>query len=470
MDIAIIGAGFSGVALARGLVQRAAPGTRIVLLGHAHGYGRGVAYGTPYKEHCLNVRACDLGIDPAAPASFADWLELESPTREGFLPRMLYGDYLAEQLDAAVTWGESRNVRLQCVQADVVSVERVGDGFRIALADGGTVDAARVVLAPGALPPLPMRGLADDLVASPNYIATPFSGAALERIAPEASVLVIGTGLTFADVAISLRRRGHRGRIDAVSRHGLAPLPHALHPSAPLTLPPELQRAWQQGNLRDVLRGLREVARDVDDWRRVIDALRPDIQGFWQRLDVEQRRRFLRHLRSYWDVHRHRIAPQLHEELQAMRDSGQLQIHAGRLLHAGLERGKVVSVLRDRGASSTRTVTHDVLLRATGLEVDVNRTRHALLVQLREAGLVRPDALGLGLQTDADGTLLDREGQRVPGLHLLGPLQCGQLWEIIAIPELRRAAVALATHLTSEPAPSADEHGATDTSLPRLSA
>lgn len=470
MDIAIIGAGFSGVALARGLVQRAAPGTRIVLLGHAQGYGRGVAYGTPYKEHCLNVRACDLGIDPAAPTSFADWLELESPTREGFLPRMLYGDYLAEQLDAAITWGESRNVRLQCVQADVVSVERVGDGFRIALADGGTVDAACVVLAPGALPPLPMRGLAEDLVASPNYIATPFSGDALERIAPEASVLVIGTGLTFADVAISLRRRGHRGRIDAVSRHGLAPLPHALHPSAPLTLPPELQRAWQQGNLRDVLRGLREVARDVDDWRRVIDALRPDIQGFWQRLDVEQRRRFLRHLRSYWDVHRHRIAPQLHEELQAMRDSGQLQIHAGRLLHAALDCGKVVSVLRDRGASSTRTVTHDVLLRATGLEVDVNRTRHALLVQLREAGLVRPDALGLGLQTDADGTLLDREGQRVPGLHLLGPLQCGQLWEIIAIPELRRAAVALATHLTSEPAPSADEHGATDTSLPRLSA
>lgn len=111
-----------------------------------------------------------------------------------------------------------------------------------------------------------------------------------------------------------------------------------------------------------------------------------------------------------------------------------------------------------------------MLLRATGLEVDVNRTRHALLVQLREAGLVRPDALGLGLQTDADGTLLDREGQRVPGLHLLGPLQCGQLWEIIAIPELRRAAVALATHLTSAPAPAADEHGATDMSLPRLSA
>ena len=470
MDIAIIGTGFSGVALARGLVQRAAPGSRIALLGHAGSHGRGVAYGTPYKEHCLNVRACDLGIDPAAPAAFADWLELESPTREGFLPRMLYGDYLTEQLDAAITWGESRNVQLQCLHADVVSLERVTDGFRIYLADGGSFIAARVVLAPGALPPQPMSGLDADLVASPNYIATPFSGGALERIRPQARVLVVGTGLTFADVAISLRRRGHRGRIDALSRHGLAPLPHALHPSAPVTLPPKLQRAWQEGGLHRVLRGLREVARVVDDWRRLIDALRPDIQGFWQRLDTTQRRRFLRHLRSYWDVHRHRIAPQLHEELQAMRDSGQLQIHAGRLLHAGLDRGKVVSVLRDRGASTTRAVTHDVLLRATGLEVDVNRTRHALLVHLREAGLVRPDALGLGLETDADGTVLDRQGRVVPGLHLLGPLRCGQLWEIIAIPELRRAAVALAAHLTGEPTPVAGEDAAADLSRPRLSA
>ena len=445
--IAIVGAGFCGVALACGLARRAAPGTRIALIGEAGSFGRGVAYGTPRPEHCLNVRARDLGIDPENPAGFADWLALEGIERAGFQPRTRYGDYLCAMLDEAVALAAARGVELHRIAAQVASVQRTSDGFRVHLADGGTFPATRVVLAIGALPPQPLAALSPALLASAHYVATPFSDGALDRIARDARVLVVGTGLTFADVAISLRRSGHRGRIEAISRHGFAPLPHLPHPAAPATLPPALQDALDAGDLRRSVRELRRAAREVDDWRRLIDALRPQTQAFWQRMDARTRSRFLRHLRTYWEIHRHRIAPQLMDELDAMQASGQLAIRASRLVRGDLGGDGIRLVLHDRGASENRDADVDVLIRATGLDSGIERTRHALIAQLRDAGLIRADALGLGLDSGAGFAVLDRQCQPVPGLYALGPLLRGRLWEITAVPELRRAAVALAAEL-----------------------
>lgn len=447
MHIAIIGAGFCGVALARELARQAPPRTRIALIGNAGSYGRGVAYGTPRPEHCLNVRARDMGIDPGNPAGFADWLALEGPEREGFQPRTRYGDYLCATLDEAVAQAAARGVELRRLAADATAMQRTPEGFRLHLSGGGSLDAASVALAPGALPPQPMAGLSSELLASPRYVPAPFAPGALDGIAADAQVLVIGTGLTFADVAISLRRNGHRGRIEAISRHGLAPLPHAIHPAAPATPPHALQRAIESGDLRGVVRGLREASRGADDWRRLIDALRPHTQPFWQRLDERARARFLRHLRSYWEIHRHRIAPPLMQELEAMRASGQLVVRASRLQHGDVAGERIRLALRERGMSLPRHAEADVLIRATGLDTDVARTRHPLIAHLRDAGLVHPAAHGLGLETSADSAVLDRQRRAVPGFYAIGPLLRGRLWEITAVPELRGAAVALAGEL-----------------------
>jgi uncharacterized NAD(P)/FAD-binding protein YdhS len=69
---------------------------------------------------------------------------------------------------------------------------------------------------------------------------------------------------------------------------------------------------------------------------------------------------------------------------------------------------------------------------------------------LRE-GLVRPDPLGLGLDSDEHGRLLDAGGRPSARLLLVGPLRKGRLWENTAVPELRREAERTAALVATTP-------------------
>jgi len=222
---------------------------------------------------------------------------------------------------------------------------------------------------------------------------------------------------------------------------------------APLFALQVLGLAWfvlsEAGNARAhlMLRALRTLSPVVADWRSLIDALRPHLQSFWHGMPTPQRASFLRHLRSYWEVARHRIAPQLAQELQALQDSGQLQIRAGRLLRARRGDDAVEALIRERGGNTLRNERYDLLIRATGLDTDVERSTHPLIAHLRESGLVAADPLGLGLKTSDRFEILDAKGGAVRGLFAIGPLLRAQLWEITAVPELRKAARDLATQL-----------------------
>ncbi len=449
MRITIIGAGLCGTALAGELVGTLPEGVDVCLVGDAASFGRGVAYGLARPEHYLNVRAHDLGLDAGAPGGFADWLDLSDGARQGVLPRELYGDYLAQHLDDAVARSDGR---LRLVRETVIGVRRLQDGYRIHLADGGDFRSDLVVLALGALPPRVLPELDAALAVDPRYIGRPWTPDALDGVPSDARVLVVGTGLTMADVVTTLRRQGHAGPVTAISRHGLLPQPHRATRQPPIA-PPALQKVAEDGSLRELVRALRAMAAVADDWRPLVDGLRPYTQELWQRLDDGERRRFLRHLRAHWEVHRHRIAPEVAAVLQADRDAGRLQVEAAHLLHARAERAGLRALLRPRGSEHAQARHFDVIVRATGFDTDIFNTRHALVSHLREAELVVPDPLGLGVQATPAGEVLDRHGVIVPGLSVLGPLQRGQWWEITAIPELRDAARTLAARLRRDAAP-----------------
>jgi len=445
MRITIVGAGFSGVSLAAAL-QRVAPDlAHIHLVGAEPGHGGGVAYGQARPEYVLNVRARDLGLAEDAPEDFADWFHLGDRGRSAFLPRQLYGDYLRDRLHAMQ---HAPGPRLHAVRREVVAIERLERGFAVRLDDGAAIISEQVVLAVGALPPPPLAGVGPRLAVHPSYIGWPWQERAIERIDPDARVLVVGTGLTMADVVATLRQRGHRGRIDALSRHGLLPRRHAEQPLPVAALPPGVLQALAAHDLRELLRRTRALSNLVD-WRAAVDALRPHTQAFWQGLPERQRRRFLRHLRPWWEVARHRIAPAVAAHVEALRACGQLRIVAGRLVRAGRADDCVSVLIRPRGASDVRHERYDVLLRATGFNTDVARTTHPLLAQLRESGMLRADAHELGLDTGAALEVLDARGQLVPGLFCLGPLLRGRYWEITAVPELRVAAARLARELVA---------------------
>jgi uncharacterized NAD(P)/FAD-binding protein YdhS len=443
MRITIVGAGFSGVALAAAL-QRAAPEqAQIHLVGVEASHGGGVAYGQARPEHLLNVRARDLGLEADHPQDFADWFHLGERGRSAFLPRQLYGDYLRDRLHAMQ---QAAAPRVHAVRREVVAIERLERGLAVRLDDGAAIVSDQVVLAVGALPPPPLAGVGPRLAVHPSYIGCPWQERALERIEPDARVLVVGTGLTMADVVATLHRRGHRGRIDALSRHGLLPLAHSEQPLPAVALPPGVLQALAAYDLRELLRRVRALTNLVD-WRAAVDALRPHTQAFWRGLPEAQRRRFLRHLRPWWDVARHRIAPTAAAQVQALRERGQLRLLAGRVVRAGRADEGVSVLIRGRGARDVRHERYDVLVRATGLNTDVARTTHPLLAQLREAGMLRADAHELGLDAGQGMEVLDARGRAVPGLFCLGPLLRGRDWEITAVPELRVAAARLAREL-----------------------
>lgn len=260
-------------------------------------------------------------------------------------------------------------------------------------------------------------------------------------------MLIVGTGLTMADVVSTLRHRGHRGRILALSRHGLWPAAHDPAPPAPIALPPAVLQALQQRDVRLLVHTLRRLMHVLPDWRSLVDALRPFLQEYWQSLPEAQRARFMRHLRPYWDVARHRVSPSVQADLRTLRRHGQLEVRAGRLLRARRLDGKVVTWTRERGSDAITVGRFDALVRATGLDTDIQRTQDPLVANLRDAGLLSGDRLGLGVEVAPDLTALDPRGKPVTGLHVLGPLLRARLWEITAVPELRTATCTLAQQL-----------------------
>jgi uncharacterized NAD(P)/FAD-binding protein YdhS len=288
------------------------------------------------------------------------------------------------------------------------------------------------------------------LYASPHYIRSPWLEGALERVGPRDDVLLVGTGLTMVDTVLSLVERGHQGRIHALSRHGL--LPHVHRPAAARTFV-ELQ---EPPRVRSLLRTLRQevrLAREDVDWRGVMDALRPHTVSLWRNLPEPERRRFLRHLRSFWEVHRHRMAPAVGEVLDRLRRADLLSIHAARVRSFRLVDTGVEVRFRRRGLAREDTLRVQRVINCTGPDGTIARA-HPLLRGLLEGGLVRADALGLGLATDPGGALLDAEGEPSSALFTLGPLRRGELWETTAIPEIRVQALALARRLLEQHASS----------------
>jgi uncharacterized NAD(P)/FAD-binding protein YdhS len=386
------------------------------------------------------------------PDDFLRFVRDRTPSLTGgsFVPRRAYGEYLATRLEEARRSSTRPLIR---VAGNVVGIAESPDGGRLTLLDGRVLDAERVVLAIGNFPPSDPPVDGDAFYDSLRYARDPWSRDALESDRRD-GVLLIGTGLTMCDVALALRDLDHRGPIHAVSRRGLLPQPHRVSAAPPphLDAPSDLE-AWPDtalGMLRALRREVRDRAADAVDWREVVTSVRDDTPALWQRLDVHERRRFLERLRPYWETHRHRSSPETAFAIESMIASGALDVIAGRIERYAEEADAVVVTLRRRGTASVEELRVGKVINCTGPDTDLARVNDPLVQALRRAGLIRPDALGLGLDTDERGRLLHADGRPSKRLFLVGPLRKGQLWENTAVPELREEARRLAELLAAE--------------------
>lgn len=429
-DVAIVGGGFSGTILAAQLARR---GVRSLLIDGSGRIGKGVAYSTTEGAHLLNVRAEGMSAWADEPDDFAAAFASEGGERGGFAERRQFGRYLGRILDQAVAGGNT-----ELAQASAIKACFDGHRWHVELDNGERVEAGALALAAGNQEPEPLRALS---ASGRRFIRNPWaeeSRVAIKNVAATGgSVLLVGTGLTMIDLMLSLDAAGHGGKIVALSRRGLVPRAHADF--EPIAID---AGELPSGSLRALLRWLRKRGAQVG-WRAAIDSLRPHSQTLWQGLGSEQQRRFLRHARPWWDVHRHRIAPQIAQTLARMIGDGRLEVVAGRIIAARAVDDCVEVEWKRRGADCAQAASFAFVFNCTGPLHAIARTSDPLLRSLFDSGQIRADQLGIGLDVDARS----RAGQR---LWALGPLTKGCYWEIVAVPDIRAQAAAVAEDIARE--------------------
>lgn len=447
--IAVIGGGFSGTVLATNLLRRAnSEPTRIVIVERNAGIGRGTAYAAADYPYLLNVPAARMSANTDDPLEFLHFARRTFPYVSGddFLPRALYGEYLEHALSDAER-AAPLHVNLSRVHAQARRVVPFGRRWCVQFDGGRSLFADDVVLALGNPPPseLPqVHGIREH----PAYFDNPWSLRTTYGAAR--AVLIIGTGLSMADVVLKLSDDDDSmPQMHAISRHGLLPLAQS---NAHGALPPQaLEGLLTATSTRELLAVARHLSSTLQteggDWRDLINGIRGIAPRLWQQLSLAERRRFMRHVQSYWDICRHRLPTEVLEHLNYVRQRGRLQIAAGRIQSMRAEGERIAVEWRARAQHPTRTLIVDAVVNATGPDYRIEKSRDVLTRNLHADGLISPDPAGVGLRTGSQGAVIDRNGAEYRNLFYLGPLLRARHWETTAAAELRGHADRLAAFL-----------------------
>jgi uncharacterized NAD(P)/FAD-binding protein YdhS len=455
--VAIIGGGFSGTVAAIRLLTASKKGghslpfgSRVVLIEPGRA-GEGLAFRDGPDYWRLNVPAARMSAFPEKPDDFLSWAQARNPLVGGgdFLPRSWYGDYLSERLELArrhsPRWLGFERVRTRATGIDVAKGSAL-----IKLAEGEPIEADRVLLALGNSPgSAPLPDVAETVAEAWNLRWME----QLPTYVPR--VLLVGTGLTMIDMALAIADKRPDARVLAISRHGLLPRPFedaAAAPPAKFNVAAALAR----GPLSQRLRVFRaQVDAAGGDWRAALQQVREAMPALWRAAPRRLRRRFLRHLRAFWDVHRHRVPVETHARIESLRARKRLEIGAGRLIESHRIKGGIVVTWRPRGGVEFREELVDAVVNLTGPDGNPNRSSCPLVQSLVDQGLCEPDGLGLGWGVDPDGRLFDAGGSASEVLYYAGPLLRARYFEATAVPELRehlqRTTAALAASLATSP-------------------
>jgi uncharacterized NAD(P)/FAD-binding protein YdhS len=443
LPVAIVGGGFSGAITAVQLA-RALPGRPVLVFERAGPIGAGLAYATKFAGHLLNVRAANMSAFPDDPGHFEAWIAAQVAgladdchvTPAGiFTSRRLYARYIRDCFDGV------SGRRPQWVRASIVDCARSGDGFVLTDESGQSYPAAAVVLATGHVPAAPNP--------DPRHVANPWDFDYLNGLDRDRPVLILGSALTMVDILLTLREGGFSGPVTALSRRGVLPTAH--RPGSPWPTPgftPDERRSVR-GTLRRLRREVSAAGRQGIDWRAVVDSIRPITAELWMGWDYQERERFLRHARRWWDIHRHRMAPPIEEAVGEELRSGGLTVIAGRTL--GIEAGEdgLRVSLRRKGQAGIESHVFQRVITATGLE-SAKDLRSGLIDRLLARGLVRLDPLGIGIDVAPDLAAIGDGGRPVPGLWALGPIVLGTFWECLAVPDIRRQAAECAASVAAQ--------------------
>jgi uncharacterized NAD(P)/FAD-binding protein YdhS len=453
--VVIIGGGFCGTAAAINLIRHSDGPLDIAIVNHRRPAIVGVAYGTGRPEHLLNVSVGKMSVLADRPRHFLDWLRNRpefcdirpSVLNNEYVPRVYYGDYLRETF---ADWSDhiapQKNIHVRHFDGEAIDIHDRDGRAEVRIADGRTVECDKVVLATGNLPPAPLPG--DDRVIGHSHFVANAWGRWDDRLPNDrGAIVLIGTSLTGIDVFLTLEQMNWRGRVIAISRHGLLPLPY--FPDVDYSVFDEDPSQFSLHQLVSVFRRQRRAMRAAGiPLAILVDACRPYTQRIWNNLSIGERNRFLRWFQTGWKVTRHRIPESVHERLVQAQVDGRLELVRGSV--RGLEPigDKIRVSLRDGDRSWALDV--GAVFNCTGPQQDYLAAGGPLFDNLVERGAIVADDMNLGLRVDEDFAVIDRAGRRSPRLFALGNLLKGTLWETTGVPEMRGQANHIAKAIVAE--------------------
>ncbi len=437
-SVVVVGGGLAGALFVVHLSRLARLPLAITILEPRTRLGAGVAYSGDEPSHITNVPAASMSVDPDDPGAFARWVgrhgdRPQGDERDVYPRRWLFGDYAGE-LVKEVLAGRPE-IGLVHLQQHAREIARTADGF-IIQTDIQSFAADAVVLATGnPAPQLP--DVLKPVSHSPRCIADPWAPKVLADVPSQARVLIVGTGLTMGDTVAVLRASGHTGEIVAMSRRGQIPrrgLACAVEPFGDFRQPP----STALGLLRLFRAEVRRAVADGSSWYAVLAAARREAWCLWAALPRAERSRFVRHLRLFYEVHRHIMAGPVYDMIADERRSGGLQVLAARLR---LVRPKglgfeVELQPRGGGPASVQHESFDVIVNCTGPSYATLTRTDPLWASLTRQGLVRSDGAGLGPEADRQGRATDASGTAQPHLLLGGTLARSAFGELTGVREI----------------------------------
>lgn len=437
-SVIIVGGGASGVLLAAHILRDPDPDLRVTLLERQGQFGQGLAYSARHRDHRVNVPARGMSAFADDPEHFWRWLQRREPGKHAsswtFVPRRLYGAYLEDVLRDA---GNGVPGRLLVLSEEAVALNESKQGVEVQLGNGTSLAGRAAVLAVGhETQPARGRGIA---VRVGSERDTPLD--------PDAPVMILGSGLSMVDAWVSLAEANHSGPITVVSRNGLLPKAHKDVP--PLSIDAaDVPFGTSLTYLATWFRSLVQTTKAAGgDWRSVVDGLRPYNQRLWQSWPEREKSQFLRHLRPWWNIHRHRLPPALHDGLTRAVRSGQVQLVAAEFVGIEKTSDGVRATLRGRGGTDRETMDIARVYDCGGVSVDVRASANPLVRHLVQSGAARPDSMHIGLDVDAHCALIAADGQVSARVRVIGPLTRGRYFEIEAIPDIRLQAASIANSL-----------------------
>lgn len=454
--VAIIGGGISGAGVAYHLARaRCAERPVIVVFEPRAELGRGLAYDTADPAHRINVPAAKMSLQPDDQGEFQAWIEArdavaddpgaKQPDGSLFPRRQLFGAYVASMVKPLLDDGTVRHRR-----ARVTDVERRAGRWLISDDEGGVTEADIVAIATSHPPPAAPGRLAAKLSPHTRFIADTTKPDALDVVRPHDRVLVIGNGLTAADVIASLAQRGHDGPVTAISRRGLRSRGHAPVPQEPFGDFVSDAAHSAAALLARVRAAIGAAKAQGISWHGVIDQVRAQGCDLWQALPVAERRRLVRHLRPYWDVHRFRIAPQVEAVLDEAVAAGRLDILAGSVADARMEGEVILCSLQPRHQRQPLERNYDAVVVTTGPAHGGILETQPWLAALAAGGHLALDPTGLGLACNERSEAIGPSGRADPSLLISGPLARGTFGELMGLPQVSEHAFFIASEIADK--------------------